>query len=193
MRIKSHVSHTLIAQLASAVNEWRRAEGWSRKPVVQVVVEHHQRVGGEQLTGLVFAPPSIDPFDRAKASADRVFRWLDDQTKDTNLMPANFLPSLLGAMPLARRAALAGELLHELGLAVRPLVTVDSAGGLDAVEMLQSLLARHAEAASSVAELVDGIDPGELARAQAGLAAMVAAGQQALHLVEAALARQGAQ
>ena len=66
MRIKSHVSHTLIAQLASAVNEWRRAEGWSRETVVQVVVEHHQRVGGEQLTGLVFAPPSIDPFDRAK-------------------------------------------------------------------------------------------------------------------------------
>ena len=193
MRIKSHVPRTLISLLASAVNEWRRAEGWSRETVVQVIVEHHQRIGGEQLTGLVFAPPSSDPFDRAKASADRVFRWLDDQSKDTNLMPANFLPSLLGAMPLARRAALASELLHELGLAVRPLVTVDSAGGLDAVEMLQSLLARHAEAASSVAELVDGVDPGELARAQAGLAAMVAAGQQALHLVEAALARQGAQ
>jgi hypothetical protein len=44
-----------------------------------------------------------------------------------------------------------------------------------------------------VAELVDGVDPGELARAQAGLAAMVAAGQQALHLIESALARQGAQ
>lgn len=95
MRIKSHVPRTLIALLASAVNDWRRAEGWSRETVVQVIVEHHQRVGGEQLTGLVFAPPSIDPFDRAKASADRVFRWLDDQTKDTNLMPANFLPSLL--------------------------------------------------------------------------------------------------
>ncbi len=190
MRIKSHVPRTLIALLASAVNDWRRAEGWSRETVVQVIVEHHQRTGGEQLTGLVFAPPSIDPFDRAKASADRVFRWLDDQTKDGNLMPANFLPSLLGAMPLARRAALAGALLHELGLAVRPLVTVDGAAGLDAVEMLQSLLLRQAEAASSVAELVDGIEPGELVRAQAGLAAMVSAGQQALLIVESALARQ---
>ena len=60
MRIKSHVPRTLIALLASAVNDWRRAEGWSRETVVQMIVEHHQRIGGEQLTGLVFAPPSIE-------------------------------------------------------------------------------------------------------------------------------------
>lgn len=34
-----------------------------------------------------------------KVNADRVFRWLDDGTKDTNLVPANFVPSILAALP----------------------------------------------------------------------------------------------
>jgi hypothetical protein len=55
--------------------------------------------------------------------------------------------------------------------------------------MIVRLIQRH----DFRAWLADGVDPGELARAQAGLAAMVAAGQQALHLIESALARQGAQ
>lgn len=92
-------SHTLISTLLSVVNQWRRREGWSRETVVQHIVEAHERINAHIATGIVFDPPSRDAMDRMKANADRVFRWLDDSTKDNNLLPANFLPSILSALP----------------------------------------------------------------------------------------------
>ncbi|MCS9500340.1 hypothetical protein N1E27_29850, partial [Pseudomonas aeruginosa] len=88
-------SHTLISTLLGVVNQWRRREGWSRETVVQHIVEAHERIQGALVTGIVFDPPTRDTTERMKVNADRVFRWLDDGTKDTNLVPANFVPSIL--------------------------------------------------------------------------------------------------
>ncbi|MBN0437935.1 hypothetical protein JTM67_36255, partial [Pseudomonas aeruginosa] len=80
-------SHTLISTLLGVVNQWRRREGWSRETVVQHIVEAHERIQGALVTGIVFDPPTRDATERMKVNADRVFRWLDDGTKDTNLVP----------------------------------------------------------------------------------------------------------
>lgn len=79
-------SHTLISTLLGVVNQWRRREGWSRETVVQQIVEAHERIQGALVTGIVFDPPTRDTTERMKVNADRVFRWLDDGTKDTNLV-----------------------------------------------------------------------------------------------------------
>lgn len=186
MRNKSH--KTLIATLLDAVNDWRRSQGWSRETVVQQIVDAHQRGGADAMTGLTFTPPATDAFERAKVNADRVFRWLDDRTKDNNLMPANFLPSVLLALPVNLRVSVLSGLLQPLGLGVRVLATVD-AGQLDALGLLQVLLLENGQAQQALAGLIDGITPGELQQAQRELVESIAASQAALVAVEAALGR----
>ncbi|HEA6046738.1 TPA: hypothetical protein RXH49_006447, partial [Pseudomonas aeruginosa] len=112
-------SHTLISTLLAVVNQWRRREGWSRETVVQHIVEAHERINAHIATGIVFDPPSRDAMDRMKANADRVFRWLDDSTKDNNLLPANFLPSILSALPNDLKIQALGDLLTPVGVSVR--------------------------------------------------------------------------
>jgi hypothetical protein len=90
-------SHTVIAGVRIAVNTWRKREGWSRETVVTRIVGQYEKLGGPELTGIVFNPETQDSYDRAHVNADRVYRWLDDESKDLNLLPANFLPFVLAA------------------------------------------------------------------------------------------------
>lgn len=109
MRNESHKS--LIGILREHVIAWRKAEGWSRETVVQCIVESDN---GQ--SGIVFNPQTSDTFERMKVNADRVFRWLDDESKDTNLCPPNFIPSILKAMPVERRLACSAEFMVSIGL-----------------------------------------------------------------------------
>ena len=77
------VSHkTWIAIVLDHVNAWRKANGWSRETVVQMIVEAHDRMNGQVVTGIKFEPHTADTFERWKVNADRVFRWLDDSSKE---------------------------------------------------------------------------------------------------------------
>lgn len=109
MRNESHKS--LIGILREHVIAWRKAEGWSRETVVQHIVESDKGA-----SGIVFNPQTSDTFERMKVNADRVFRWLDDESKDTNLCPPNFIPSILKAMPVERRLACSAEFMVSIGL-----------------------------------------------------------------------------
>ena len=110
---------TLIALLRDAINDWRTHETWSRETVAQMIVEAHERTGGPARTGIVFNPRTTDSFQRMHVNADRVFRWLDDQTKTTNLMPTDFIPSILAALPEDRRLLLVDEMLSRVGLSAK--------------------------------------------------------------------------
>lgn len=112
MRSESH--KTLIGMLREHVIAWRKAEGWSRETVVAVIVETEEKNGSP--SGITFNPQTTDVFERSKVNADRVFRWLDDESKDNNLCPPNFIPSILAAMPIERRLACSAELMVSLGL-----------------------------------------------------------------------------
>jgi hypothetical protein len=180
------VSHkTLIAIVLDHVNAWRKANCWSRETVVQEIVKAHIHIGGAEATGIRFEPQTADTFERWKVNADRVFRWLDDSSKDTNLLPANFLLSVLAAMPLDVRQHCLDDVLRGVGVAVRPLVGV--AQGMDTIETLRGLISENSDAQRAVAALLNGATHDELLSAQRELAESVATTQAALASVEAAI------
>ncbi len=160
---------TLIGLVREHVNACRKALGWSREAVADVIVEAHERIGGIGTTGIRFEPKTTDTFERAKVNADRIFRWLDDDTKDTNLLPANFLPSILAGLPVEDRITLVNNILAPLGLTVRRL-DGDTHQAQSATKHLVSIAKEVAEAQSAVANLIDGATLSELQRAERELA-----------------------
>lgn len=115
MRNESHV--TLISRLAACVDEWRKSTGMSQQTVVDEIVKAHERINGPAATGIRFEA-NTDEFNRMHANSQRVWRWLDDKSKDANLLPANFIPSILTALPKDLRYAFLAEMLAPIGIRV---------------------------------------------------------------------------
>lgn len=175
-------SHTLIATLLGVVNQWRRREGLSRETVVQYIVEAHERLGADTVTQIFFDPPSRDPVERMKANADRVFRWLDDSTKDKNLLPANFTMSVIAALPADLKIQALGDLLTPIGVSVR--LMESNGSDREVLCVLRSLIKENSEAQQAVADLVDGADDQELQEAHRELSESRAATDEALRLID---------
>lgn len=112
-------SHTLIGLLRQAVSTWRTRERLGQASVADIIVSVHERLGHDDVTGIRFEPNTRDPFERMKVNAERVFRWLDDETKDSTLLPSNFIPTILAALPSDLRMQVLDHLLAPLGLVVR--------------------------------------------------------------------------
>ena len=177
---------TPIALIRDHVEAWRRDNRWSR-----------ETVGFDRLTGIHFDPPTKDAFERQRVNADRIFRWLDDSTKDKNLLPMNFAWSILAALPAERRLALADALLFPVGLgaledAGEPTIGIDPAApgtNRSVVMHFQAVVASAADAEVALSRLLDGIDAGEPEAAKVKLSRLAAAGQRALTLMSRLLRR----
>jgi hypothetical protein len=143
MRNSSHKS--LVATFRDHLIAWRKQEGWSRETMVQVLVEAHERIDGPAATGLTFEPATRDPFERQKVNADRVFRWLDDETKDRTILPTNFLPSILAALPMERRLHLLNDFLRPMGVSVTSIDQVAD-DSFDTALHLRAMLKESSEA-----------------------------------------------
>lgn len=190
MRHESHKS--LIAILRDHLSAWRKAEGWSRETMVDHIVKAHGNIGGETASSIRFDPQTRDTFERMKVNADRVFRWLDDETKDTNLLPSNFLQSVLAAMPHDRRRHCVDDLLRPLGMAVRTLSTEGSAEVC--VALLSNVLREQAEAGAALAALLDGqVTREELIQAHRETSEAIVAMRAARAVVERQMAAVGVQ
>ncbi|MGK5080486.1 hypothetical protein [Janthinobacterium sp. HLX7-2] len=150
MRNDSH-KKTLIAILREHVSAWRKDVGLSSYSAINVIVQAHDDIGGPSATGIRFEPHP-DEYQRMKNNGDRVLRWLDDETKENNLLPANFVLSALAGLPPAERMDCLNELLHRFGLCVRSLETAEEIGlGLaDVCEMASA----DAEALAAVAAAI---------------------------------------
>lgn len=170
MRNVSHSNKTLIGIIKAHVIEWRKRQGWSRETVVQVIVETHDRINGPANTGIRFDPQTHDAFERQKVNADRVFRWLDDETKDNNLLPANFTQSILAAMPVDIRLHCVEEALRPLSLSVQRAEEKDEGGPLNATSHLVKIAKEAGEAQGAVASLIVGASPAVLEIADRELA-----------------------
>lgn len=174
---------TLISTVLQYVNLWRKSRSWSRETVVQVIVETHEKINGPTVTDIRFEGSHPDVFMRQKTNADRVFRWLDDSTKDNNLLPANFLPSILAAMPVGIRIQCVNEMLQPAELTVRtigqPLNETE-----DFSVLLPSLLKESGEANVAVANLLDGATQEELAIARTELTESIEIQKSILEAVE---------
>lgn len=129
-------SHTLIAGLRVAVNTWRKREGWSRETVTEALIAHYVQCSGEVITSIRFEPMTQDAYERTKVNADRVFRWLDDDSKDNNLLPANLIPFFVAALPMDLRIDVAQDCLGLTGLTVRAVSSNPDLSILHAVQQM---------------------------------------------------------
>jgi Putative bacterial toxin ydaT len=139
-------SQTLIATIRAAVSEWRKREGWSRESVVDAIVQAHESIDGQAVTGIAFDPNTRDTFERMKVNADRVFRWLDDETKDSTLLPANFIPSILAALPMDLRIHVLNQVLRPLGVEARGSESVEGGTAFDVTSDLRAMMKESGEA-----------------------------------------------
>lgn len=175
-------SHTVIATLRQAVRVWRKRMGWSRETVTQAFVETFNALDGEAVTGLRFGGSTADLYERTKIDADRLFRWLDDEGKDNNLLPASMIPFLLAALPVDLRILAAAEILLPSGLSVH---VINQPESIDLINALQHVAKESGEATSALAGLVDGVSPGELDNAARELVEAIHASQEALAMIDA--------
>lgn len=191
MQRESHRPTTVITILREAVDEWRRGNHWSRETVSSIIVEAHERIDAPLITGMVFDPPTRDAFERMRVNADRIFRWLDDVSKDRNHLPLNMLPSVLAALPMELRVQTADRMLRQAGLAARAMSTQAQPLVDTAVSLLQRNLVETAEANSALAELVDGIEAGELDNARRQVDQAIEALRVTQQAIEAAMTEKG--
>jgi hypothetical protein len=181
---------TLIGVIRDHVSVWRKQSSWSRETVAGQIVAAHAQHGGPANTGIRFEPPSQDVFEQMKANADRVFRWLDDDTKDTNLLPANFLPSVLAAMPLDLRLSCVDDFLRPLGIVP---ALLDAAGDpqVDTASLLQGLMKEGGEANQALLSVISDGSAGNLLRARKELAESVKVHQDAISAIDVKLGNPG--
>lgn len=164
-----------IAIIRDHVDAWRRDNRWSRETVADLIVQAHIRIGGPVFTGITFEPPTTDTFERMRVNADRVFRWLDDSTKDKNLLPFNFIWSVIAALPEDRRVLLANDLLAPVGLHVACTVDGDTeVSHEEIVEAFQAIVDHGAQANIAASHLLDGVQAGEAEHAEKKLGLMAA-------------------
>lgn len=173
---------TWIATIRDAVEEWRKHNGWSRETTADVIVQVHEQRGAHIVSGIMFDPPTRDAFERVKVNADRIFRWLDDVTKDSTLLPTNFIPSIIAALPDDLRMHLVNDLLRSNGMACR--VTCTDTEVSPITILLRSMMVETAQADQAVAALLDGVDPGELETAQRKVVEAIAVLVRAQNRVE---------
>lgn len=186
MRNNSHTDQgTWISIIASAVNQWKRENDWSRETVADQIVASHVNNSSHLVTGINFELPGHgDEYRRQHTNANKIFRWLDELTKDTNLLPANFIKSILKAMPMKHRVKTVNALLVDLDLVARPIMQVEDS---DPLAMLRSMLHDTSEVNSAFANLVDGIEPGELESALETSINAIATLQKAQSAIESKL------
>jgi hypothetical protein len=162
--MRSNPHKTRIAMYRECLEDWRKGEGWSRETVCQMIVEAHDRINGPATTGIRFEPPTLDAYERQKVNAERIFRWLDDVSKDRNLLPANFEASIEEAMPLDIYLKFENMRLARKGVELR-LIDVEPAVALDVKPHLRSLVKEAAEATGSLLAIGPGATIAELAHA----------------------------
>lgn len=193
-RIMQRESHkaTAITILRDAIDGWRRGNYWSRETVAHEIVEAHQRIDAHRVTGVVFDPPTRDHFERMRVNADRIFRWLDDVSKDRNHLPLNMLASVLAALPGELRVQAACRVLRPAGITARAMTTQAQPLVDNVLTLLRRDLTETAEANAALAQLVDGIEDGELEHAQRQVAEAIEALRATQEAIEAAMtARRG--
>lgn len=178
-------SHSLIGILRHTVELWRKRDGMSRQTVAMKIVEAHEAIGGPADTGIEFDPPSKDTYTRVASNSERVWRWLDDVTKETNHLPANFAKSILAALPEDLRMRALDDYLRPLGLACRQ-TAINVTADFTATD-LRVLIKETAEATAAFTALLDGHSKDELLTVQRELVQSLRAMSYQLAKVESGL------
>ncbi|CAM5287613.1 hypothetical protein ECAE60S_00237 [Eoetvoesiella caeni] len=181
------MSQTLIGVLREEISEYRRLNRMSRETIAAGIVEAHERMGVDSLANIRFEPKTLDVFERQKVNADRIFRWLDDETKDGTLMPANFLQSVLAGVPDDVRRRALDRILQPLGFTVRS-TTSDHCGSPVSANEVAALIREQSEAVAATTSLLGGADRSGLVTARREMAEAVDMGETFLARLDAQIA-----
>jgi hypothetical protein len=127
------------AILRAAVEAWRTASRMSREGVAVAVIEAHEASGADASTEISFDYGG-DTFDRARKSAQKIFRWLDEGN-----LPANMIPSILAALPAEQRLQCLAQMFCPMGIEVRQ-VGPSAASELDVPAHLRLVMKEAGEA-----------------------------------------------
>jgi hypothetical protein len=155
-----------MALCRQALEVWKRREAKGRDGICHQLIMQFEEMGGPEQSGIVFSEHK-DVFERARVNAQKLLRWMDDETKDGGLMNPNFLPWFVAALPQDLGLWLAGELLAPASLTAG--VADRGVAVLYPARDLAALGNEAADAISAVASLVDGIDAGEVPHARVQL------------------------
>lgn len=142
-----------IACLARYVSTWKKREGLSNATVADEIVNAHYQIQGHIRTGIVFEPNSSDEYNRMKANAARIFRWLDDVSEESNLLSLNFYPSIVAALPADLRVSYLNELHAPLGLCMTGLTPAEE-GDIN-LTTLAKMIKEDSDAHQAVAAAID--------------------------------------
>lgn len=182
---------TWLGVLRDAVHAWRRREHWSVETVADELVQAYFKGGFESVQPVDFHRPGHgrDVMLCMKANCERISRWLDDQSKDKNLLNPNLMPWVLAALPLDLRLAAAGEMLARCGLSVGVLQhkEVDASHAA----LLTCLIRESGEGMVAFSQLDEQADLARLKRTEVELEESLAEQQRALDFVRNRLAAGG--
>lgn len=156
--------HTSISILKNHVEKWRKQNEYSRETAASYIVEAHEALGFDISTGIRFDPHIKDAYERMKVNSARIYRWLDDVTTDKNLLPANFMISVLAALPLDVRVACVSEMFCCVGVvASASEAAIDEE--LEVNRHLPGMMKETHEALQAVVQLSSGVDEKSLLNA----------------------------
>ena len=147
----------VTALIKDMLDGWRRIRRWSQSAVIDEVVRAHKSIDAERSTEIIFEEerPGRDLTHCQKINMQKVYRWLGSGESDDDSpgnMPANFLPSVLAALPLDLRIQLANDILAPSGLAVRAL-SVGEDGEFDPIDHLAVFLVEFPQAKQAVMKM----------------------------------------
>src|SRR5690554_152617 len=147
--MRTESQKTKLTHLMTYVDKWRERVG-SREAVAVAIVEAHVAAGFNTRAKLHFETQG-ESFTMAKNAADRIFRWLDDKTKDNNFMPVNFEDSILLAMPEDLRLCYLNDWLRSFGMAAKVMHDVDA--DICLTQLLPGVIKESSEATFAMASL----------------------------------------
>ncbi|QBP75379.1 hypothetical protein E2K99_10305 [Herbaspirillum huttiense] len=143
-----------IGSLRRHVETWKKRTGLSNATIAQFIVEAHERIGGPVRTGITFGR-SGDAYNDMKAHQQRIWRWLDDVSDDKNLLSANFLPSIVAALPTDLKISFWNELLSHDGFCV---ASLEEGDGQFRITDLALVMKEDSEAHQACAEVIGSPD-----------------------------------
>ena len=163
-----HSAHkkTWISIVSEHVEEWRSSNDWSRETAAEAIINKYYEIYPKGLPGLDQFSNHPDIFTRNRVNSTRIFRWLDDRTKDKNFLDTNFLHVIIQSLPSDLRVRCINEMLRSMNLVASAVDQSEKPIDNKPVNHLKALIKEGAEACQAITALLDGATPDEWVKAQ---------------------------
>lgn len=157
---------TWVDCLKRHLKAWKLRTSLSDQAICDEIVKAHERIGGPEKTGIVFAPGSKDEYNRQKANCAKIMRMLTDEPHSDfeAVQLVNMLPSITAAMPADLCISFWTEYLAPVGLAPQGM-DGDADVGFSITQFSQ-LLKADSEAHQACAEVIANPDIETLVKAR---------------------------